>query len=274
MVRADLLVAADHRIEFARARRLGQVAREFLERIVAILGGGGVGGAAAAQRGDRGVDAFGRDAGSGERLAGGRGGRQRTGEQQPLDGDVAVASLLGDLLGGIEQADEIIVELRRLLRAATRDLRYLGERGIGVAQRDPGVAAGLGDQARGHAFAVFEQCLQQMLGRDALVVHADRDGLRGLQEALGAIGEFFEVHEAPLEIWSTAIWCCLYATQGSAAYLCSGEGRSVGRRSPRALHTAPASAGAQGSITLGSHRPPPPRAPAARPAGRSSRAAA
>jgi hypothetical protein len=32
-----------------------------------------------------------------------------------------------------------------------------------------------------------------MLRRDALVVHADRDGLRGLQETLRAIGEFFEV---------------------------------------------------------------------------------
>jgi hypothetical protein len=26
------------------------------------------------------------------------------------------------------------------------------------------------------------------------VVHADRHGLRGLQETLGAVGEFFEIH--------------------------------------------------------------------------------
>jgi hypothetical protein len=35
---------------------------------------------------------------------------------------------------------------------------------------------------------------KQMLRRNPLVVHADGDGLRALQEALGAIGEFFEVH--------------------------------------------------------------------------------
>jgi hypothetical protein len=29
---------------------------------------------------------------------------------------------------------------------------------------------------------------------DALVIEADRDGLRGLQEALGPIGELFEIH--------------------------------------------------------------------------------
>ena len=35
---ADLLVAADHRIELAVARRLGEVAGELLERVVAVLG--------------------------------------------------------------------------------------------------------------------------------------------------------------------------------------------------------------------------------------------
>ena len=35
---ADLLVAADHRVELALARGLGQVARVFLERVVALLG--------------------------------------------------------------------------------------------------------------------------------------------------------------------------------------------------------------------------------------------
>jgi hypothetical protein len=36
-----------------------------------------------------------------------------------------------------------------------------------------------------------------MFGRDTLVVHADRHGLSGLQEALGAVGEFFDVHDQP-----------------------------------------------------------------------------
>jgi len=33
-----------------------------------------------------------------------------------------------------------------------------------------------------------------MLGTDPLMIHADRNRLRRLQKALGAIGKFFEVH--------------------------------------------------------------------------------
>jgi hypothetical protein len=33
-----------------------------------------------------------------------------------------------------------------------------------------------------------------MLGADALMIEPDRDRLRGLEKALGAIGEFFEIH--------------------------------------------------------------------------------
>ena len=52
---ADLLVAADHRVELALARRRGQVAGVFLERVVALLGRGRVGGAALADLVDGGV---------------------------------------------------------------------------------------------------------------------------------------------------------------------------------------------------------------------------
>ena len=54
---ADLLVAADHRVELAVARRLGEVAGVFLQRLVGILGRGGVGGAALADGVDRLVQA-------------------------------------------------------------------------------------------------------------------------------------------------------------------------------------------------------------------------
>ena len=46
---ADFLVAADHRVELALARGRSQVAGVFLQRIIGVLGGGGVGGAALAQ---------------------------------------------------------------------------------------------------------------------------------------------------------------------------------------------------------------------------------
>ena len=50
---ADLLVAADHRVELAVARRLGEVAGIFLQRVVGVLGRRVVGGAALAERVDR-----------------------------------------------------------------------------------------------------------------------------------------------------------------------------------------------------------------------------
>ncbi len=40
----DFLVAADHRVQLAVARRLREVARELLERVIAVLGRCGVGG--------------------------------------------------------------------------------------------------------------------------------------------------------------------------------------------------------------------------------------
>ena len=45
---ADFLIAADHRIEFAVARGLREIAGIFLQRIIGVLGGGGIGGAALA----------------------------------------------------------------------------------------------------------------------------------------------------------------------------------------------------------------------------------
>ena len=51
------------------------------------------------------------------------------------------------------------------------------------------------DQAGGHAFRVLEQGLEDVLRRDALMVEADSHALGRLQHALGAVGEFLEVHE-------------------------------------------------------------------------------
>ena len=50
---ADLLVAADHRIELAFARGLGEIAGILLQRVIGLLGAGGIGGAALAQIVDR-----------------------------------------------------------------------------------------------------------------------------------------------------------------------------------------------------------------------------
>ena len=56
---ADLVVAADHRVELALARLLGQVAGVFLQRLPILLGGGRVGLAALAHLLDRLAEAAG-----------------------------------------------------------------------------------------------------------------------------------------------------------------------------------------------------------------------
>ena len=101
---ADFLVAADDRIDLAVTRRLRQVARIFLQRVIGVFGGGAVGRAALAQRVDGRVEILRADAALGEDLSGLGILVQRQRQQQPLDGDKAVAGLLGGLLGRIEQA--------------------------------------------------------------------------------------------------------------------------------------------------------------------------
>jgi hypothetical protein len=44
-----------------------------------------------------------------------------------------------------------------------------------------------------------------MQRRDALVVHADRDGLRRLQKALGPVGELFEIHTAARSLFASGL---------------------------------------------------------------------
>ena len=100
---ADFFVAADDGIELAGSRRLGEVARIALQRIVGLFGGGAVGGASLADFVDGGVQLLAlsrrRRAAPCRRPSPFR----ARGQQQPLGGDELVASLFGDLFGGIEQ---------------------------------------------------------------------------------------------------------------------------------------------------------------------------
>ena len=114
------------------------------------------------------------------RAAGGVAGGER--HQQPVLRDVFVAGLGRGLLRGVEHAHQLGGDLR-LAGAGALHLRLPGEFGLDAGQRRLGVAAGGADQAGGGAFLVIQQRLEQMLGRDALVEFADRDGAGGLQEA-------------------------------------------------------------------------------------------
>jgi len=88
---ADFLVAADHRIELAVARCLGQVAGEFLHRIIGAFGIGAVRRLALAQFGNSRLKRLGVDPGRLERLPRPGGACQRQRDQQPLHRDIAVA---------------------------------------------------------------------------------------------------------------------------------------------------------------------------------------
>ena len=190
---ADFLVAADHRIELAVARGLGQVAGIFLQRIVGVLGRRRVGGAAFAQGFDRRVEVLRRNPGIGQNLSGVAALVRRQRQQQPFDGDIAVAGLLAGLLGGIEDARQSRVEID-LPGPAAGNLRPLGKRRFGRRQRGARIAAGAIDQARGEPFRVVEQNLEQMLGCELLMSLALRERLGGLNETAAAVGIFLEIH--------------------------------------------------------------------------------
>jgi len=101
-------------------------AGELLEGVVAVLGRLGVRGPPAAKLVDRRVERLRLDARVGERLAGVGVLRKDQGEQQPLDGDVAVARFLGDLLGLVEDPKGLAVEPGRLVGAGAGDDRDPG----------------------------------------------------------------------------------------------------------------------------------------------------
>ena len=127
-----------------------------------------VGGAALADLLDRGVERLRRDAGVGEDLRGLGVLLDREREQQPLDRDEAVAGLLGDLLGGLEDPGERLREID-LAAAAAGHLGQRRERPLGRGKRLARAAAGALDQARRQPLGVVEQHLQQVLGRELLV---------------------------------------------------------------------------------------------------------
>ncbi len=194
---ADFLVAPDDGIELAVARRLGQVARIFLHRLIGVFRARAIGRATAGNRLDRGLKRFGVDPGCLERLARCR-VRDRQRLQQPLHRHEAVARLLGQLLCLVEHAHGIIIKTRGLLRPAARHCRNLAQRHVDIIERHAGIPARALDQLRRHAFFVLEQRLQQVLGGNPLVAHTDSDRLRGLEKALGAVGELFDIHRQTL----------------------------------------------------------------------------
>ena len=83
--------------------------------------------------------------------------------------------------------------------AAALNLRLLVELGIDRKQNRLRVAARGADQVGAKAFLVFEQNLEEMFGREALMAAAQCQILSGLNKAFGPLGIFFELHDGTLQ---------------------------------------------------------------------------
>ena len=194
---ANLLVAANHRIELARPRRFREVARVFLQSVILILGARRVGGAPFAQIIDRRVERLRRDAGVRQNL--GRLGSllHRERKQEALDGHERIARLLGDLLGVVEQARRRRRHIK-LPRPRPLDLGQLAERLLDLPQSLARVSARPVNQPGGQPLFVVQKHLEHVLGRKLLVPLTKRQRLRGLHEAARPLGIFLQVHHRPL----------------------------------------------------------------------------
>ena len=120
----NLFIATDHRIDLALAGSLSEVARIFLERVIGVLGRRTIGGAALAQRLDRGVEVLRRYPRAREDLAGFGIFFHRQRQQQALDRHKAVARLVGHFFGGRKDPAQARIEVK-LTRAPALDLRPL-----------------------------------------------------------------------------------------------------------------------------------------------------
>ena len=161
---ADLLVAADDRVELALARGFGQVARVFLESVIALLGRRAVGLAALAHLLDRPVEALRVDPRRRQRLGRAGPGSRRQRQQQPLDRHKAVAGALRQLLGLLEHPRQFGRHVD-LPRPRPLDLREPVELGIDRLQRRLRIAPGGANEIGAQPLAILQQHLQQMLGR-------------------------------------------------------------------------------------------------------------
>ncbi len=191
---ADLLVAADHRVELLVPGGLGQVAGVALQRVVAFLGRGAIGGAAFAYGLGGGVQPSGRHARLLQRF-GGRAAFLGDGREQALGGDEGVAEGLGFLLGLGEHTGGL--RLQKELAVAALHLGGLGQQGLGLERGGVRPPAGGLDQLTGQAVLLLEQHLEQVLGAKLLMLAAQGQRLRRLHGLFGAVRIEIDVHSHP-----------------------------------------------------------------------------
>ena len=190
---ANFLIAADHRVQLALARGLGQVAGVFFQGVIALFRAGGIGGAALADLVDRVVQRLGGDIRLFQRLMRlcARHDGQRL--QYALGGREAVPGLVGRFLRGLQHFGG----LGRHIEFAGPVALHLGkriQRRIGQIQRLLRATGSRARQIGGQPVLVLDQRLQQVLGRELLVRCSQGEPLRRLQQAARALGKAFHIH--------------------------------------------------------------------------------
>src|SRR5690606_16637542 len=188
---ADLLVAADHRVELAGFGARGQVDGVLLERLARVLGVLVLHLLAAAHGVDGSLELLPGSAGILHRAPGGAAVVHRR-QQEQFAGDEAVAALLRELVGHVEQPGQVVADGDAALLAG--DLRQAVEDLAEALAQQRHVDAGLQQQRARAAALRVEQRRQQVRRLDQVVVAADGQRLGVRERLLEARGELVHAH--------------------------------------------------------------------------------
>ena len=199
----DFIITADHRIELALARTLGQIEGVFLQRLALALGLGAVHRLAAAHRLDGLLQRAATATHFLEQAAGLAfvfGQRQ----QEHFRGNELIATLLRFAVSDVEQVAQIAPQLH--LAAMPLDARQpldgLGQR---LFQARYGHASTR--QQRGRRLILRQQRREQMQGLDVLLIASDGHALGIGQRLLQAGSEFIHSHDCGSVIRVCAAQC-------------------------------------------------------------------
>ena len=188
---ADLVVAANHRVELALAGALGQVQRVFLQRLALPLRFLRANALAAAHGLDGRLQRLLLQAVFLQQTAG-LALVVRQGQQEHLRGDELVAALLRVLVRQVEQIGQVAADLH--LAGVAFHLGQARHRLFRRALQRGDVDAGARQQRGAGAVVLPQQRQQQMLRFDELLVAAHGDALGIGQGLLELGGEFVEAH--------------------------------------------------------------------------------
>ena len=187
---ADLVVTADHGVELALARAVGEVERVLLQRLALAFGLGVVDLLATAHGFHRSVQRLAREAVAAHDAADvvlGVGQRQ----QEHLAADELVAALGGFLVGRLQQLHQVAPGLHRL--AAALHLRQVADGGFHGRDQRPGIGAGAVEQ-RTRPVGLLQHGGQQVRRLDIRVVAGDGQTLGIAQGLLEGGGELVLAH--------------------------------------------------------------------------------